>query len=106
MRLPKADGPALQGYFGRVTCRTQSHAAALIGAFREKCDRKPKTVVLTLIEADRDYDRVSLDLAKDFKKWPIPVRILCALRFCCTVLLRFGESRDWSQLDIFDSDKT
>jgi hypothetical protein len=46
---------------------TQSHAAVLIGTFREKCDRKPKTVVVTLIEADREYDRVSLDLAKDFK---------------------------------------
>jgi hypothetical protein len=46
---------------------TQSHAAVLIGTFREKCDRKPKTVVVTLIEVDREYARVSLDLAKDFK---------------------------------------
>src|ERR1700693_3910151 len=46
---------------------TQSHGGVLIGTFREKCDRKPKTVVVTLIEADREYDRVSLDLAKDFK---------------------------------------
>ena len=47
---------------------TQSRAPALIGNFREKCDRKPETVVVTLIEGDREYDRVSLDLAKDFKK--------------------------------------
>jgi hypothetical protein len=38
-----------------------------MGRFREKCDRKPETVVVTLIEADREYDQVSLDLAKDFK---------------------------------------
>ena len=85
---------------------TQSHAGVLIGTFREKCDRKPKTVVVTLIEADREYDRVSLDLAKDFKKWPIPALTLCALRFCCTVLLRFGEGIDWRRRDIFDSAET
>jgi hypothetical protein len=74
-----------------------------MGTFREKCDREPKTVVVILIEADREYDRVSLDLAKDFKKWPIPALRLSALRFCCTVLLRFGEGIDGSRLDIFDS---
>jgi hypothetical protein len=47
---------------------TESRAPVLIGNFREKCDRKPETVVVTLIEGDREYDRVSLDLAKDFKK--------------------------------------
>jgi hypothetical protein len=46
---------------------TQSRAPVLGGSLREKCDRKPKTVVVTLIEADQEYDRVSLDLAKDFK---------------------------------------
>jgi hypothetical protein len=50
---------------------TQSRAPVLIGALLEKCDRKPKTVVVTLVEADqegeREYDRVSLDLARDFK---------------------------------------
>jgi hypothetical protein len=48
---------------------TQSRAPVLIGNLMEKCDRKPKNVVVTLIEADRnqEYDRVSLDLAKDFK---------------------------------------
>jgi hypothetical protein len=45
---------------------TQSRAPGLFG-LREKCDRKPQTVVVTLIEADREYDRVSLDLARDFK---------------------------------------
>ena len=46
---------------------TQSRAPVLIGEFLEKCDRKPKAIVVTLIEADQEYDRVSLDLAKDFK---------------------------------------
>lgn len=50
---------------------TQSRAPVLIGTLLEKCDRKPKTVVVTLVEADqegeREYDRVSLDLARDFK---------------------------------------
>jgi hypothetical protein len=49
---------------------TQSRAPGLLG-IREKCDRKPKTVVVTLLKAgqerDHEYDRVSLDLAKDFK---------------------------------------
>jgi len=44
---------------------TQSRAPGLLG-IREKCDRKPE-IVVTLIEADQEYDRVSLDLAKDFK---------------------------------------
>ena len=48
---------------------TQSRAPVLIGSLMEKCDRKPKTVVVTLLEGDQnqEYDRVSLDLAKDFK---------------------------------------
>jgi hypothetical protein len=47
---------------------TQSRAPLLIGTFREKCDRKPETVVVSLVEGDQELDRVSLDLAKDFKK--------------------------------------
>src|SRR5229473_7765373 len=47
---------------------TQSRAPVLIGTLLEKCDRKPKTVVVTLVEADqegeREYNRVSLDLAR------------------------------------------
>ena len=48
---------------------TQSHAPVLIGNVMEKCDRKPKRVVVTLLEIDQnqEYDRVSLDLAHDFK---------------------------------------
>jgi hypothetical protein len=49
---------------------TQSRAPGLLSVW-EKCDRKPKTVVVTLLKADQErdheYDRVSLDLAKDFK---------------------------------------
>jgi hypothetical protein len=46
---------------------TQSRAPVLNGTFLEKCDRKPKTVIVTLMEGDQEYDRVSLDLAKDFE---------------------------------------
>jgi hypothetical protein len=31
-----------------------------------KCDRKPKTVVVTLLSGDQQADQVSLDLLKDF----------------------------------------
>jgi hypothetical protein len=47
---------------------TQSRAPVLIGSLREKCDRKPETVVVTLVEGDQEYDRSSLELARDFKK--------------------------------------
>ena len=33
----------------------------------EKCNRKPRTVNATLIDADQEYDPVSLDFAKDFR---------------------------------------
>jgi len=48
---------------------TQSRAPVLIGSLMEKCDRKPKAVVVTLLESDQnqEYDHVSLDLANDFK---------------------------------------
>ena len=41
----------------------------LMGSLLEKCDRKPKTMVVTLLQGDQnqEYDRVSLDLTKDFK---------------------------------------
>lgn len=51
----------------QVPFLTQSRAPVLIGTLREKCDRRPKTVVVTLIKADQEYDRVYLDLAEDFK---------------------------------------
>jgi hypothetical protein len=49
---------------------TQSRAPVLNGNLFEKCDRKPKTVVVTLLGGDlgQEYDRVFLDLMKDFKK--------------------------------------
>jgi hypothetical protein len=48
---------------------TQSHRPGLIGEWREKCDRKPETVVVTLMGGDplQEYDRVSLKLSSDFK---------------------------------------
>lgn len=45
---------------------TQSRGP-LLGSLRQKCDRKPKSVVITLVERDQEYDRVSLDFPKDFK---------------------------------------
>jgi len=41
-----------------------------VGTFREKCDRRPETVIVTLVGRDpaHEYDRVSLELARDFKK--------------------------------------
>ena len=45
---------------------TQSSRPLLVN-LPEKCDRKPETVVVTLVEANHEYDHVSLDLATDFK---------------------------------------
>ena len=48
---------------------TQSRAPFLNGTIpAQKCARKPKTIVVLLIANDQEYDRVSLDMAKDFKK--------------------------------------
>src|SRR5216683_255234 len=49
---------------------TQSRRPLLVGTFREKCDRRPETVIVTLVGGDlaHEYDRVSLELARDFKK--------------------------------------
>ena len=53
----------------RISFLTQSRAPVLMGNLMEKCDKKPKTVVVTLLEGDQnqEYDRVSLDLERDFK---------------------------------------
>jgi hypothetical protein len=50
----------------RIPFLTQSRTPVLgLGSF--KCNLRPKTVVVTLLADDREYDRVSLDWAKDFK---------------------------------------
>jgi hypothetical protein len=48
---------------------TQSRAPVFNGSLFEKCDRKPKAVVVTLLGGGQhaEYDRVSLDLISDFK---------------------------------------
>jgi hypothetical protein len=46
---------------------TQSRRPVLMGSLREKCDRKPKTVTITLVEDDQELDRVSLEFARDFR---------------------------------------
>ena len=53
----------------RVPFFTQSRAPFLNGIIPpEKCARKPNTVVVSLMDSGQEYDRVSLDMAKDFKK--------------------------------------
>ena len=49
---------------------TQSRRPVLIGEWRQKCDRKPETVVVTLMGGNplQEYDRVSLKLSSDFKQ--------------------------------------
>lgn len=49
---------------------TESRKPLLVGTFREKCNRKPVTVIVTLLGGDpsQQYDRVSLSLAADFRK--------------------------------------
>lgn len=47
---------------------TQSRKPLLLGNLRERCDRRPKTVVVTLTEEGRQYDQLSLDVAREFKK--------------------------------------
>ncbi len=47
---------------------TQSRRPVVNGIL-EKCSRRPKSVVVTLVrsEQDQEFDRVSLDFARDFK---------------------------------------
>jgi len=45
---------------------TQSRGPIINGAFA-KCNRRPRTVVVTLADDNQEYDRVVLDFAKDFK---------------------------------------
>jgi len=53
----------------RIPFITQSRAPFLNGGIPpEKCARKPNTIVVSLVDNDQEYDRVSLDMAKDFKK--------------------------------------
>ena len=67
------------GESGDVTVEDGSFASRFCSSHRavhhpegsippEKCARKPKTIVVSLIANDQEYDRVSLDMAKDFKK--------------------------------------
>lgn len=47
---------------------TQSHRPVVNGIL-DKCGRRPKTVMVTLVGryGGHEYDRVSLDFAKDFR---------------------------------------
>jgi hypothetical protein len=68
-KLGESGEVTVEGGFFRlqIPFLTQSPPPALFGNVLEKCERKPKTVFVTLREADKEDDRVSLDLAKDFK---------------------------------------
>ena len=49
--------------------QSRAHAHFLNGSLPpDKCTRKPTTIVVSLIANDQEYDSVSLDMAKDFKK--------------------------------------
>jgi hypothetical protein len=49
--------------------QSRAHAHFLNGSIPpDKCTRKPTTIVVSLIANDQEYDSVSLDMAKDFKK--------------------------------------
>ncbi len=49
--------------------QTRAHAHFLNGSIPpDKCTRKPTTIVVSLIANDQEYDRVSPDMATDFKK--------------------------------------
>jgi hypothetical protein len=48
---------------------TRSRSPFLNGTIPpEKCARKPETIVVSLMENDQEYDRISLKMDKDFKK--------------------------------------
>jgi len=44
----------------------------------EKCTQKPKTVVVSLIANNQEYDHVSLDMAQDFQKIELSTYVLRA----------------------------
>jgi hypothetical protein len=46
---------------------TQSRKPVLMGNLGEKCNRKPKTVVVTLMEGDHECELRSLDFSRDFQ---------------------------------------
>jgi hypothetical protein len=47
---------------------TQSRKPVLLGTLREKCDRRPTEVIVTLSAGDQRFDQLSLDLTREFKK--------------------------------------
>ena len=49
----------------KVPFYTQSRGPVVNGQF-EKCNRKPKTVIVSLVQDDHQYGRISLDFARDF----------------------------------------
>jgi len=50
----------------KIPFYTQSRAPLLNGNLGEKCNRKPISVIVSLVAGEHEYDRISLDLAKDF----------------------------------------
>src|SRR6266849_1925783 len=57
--------------------QSRAHAHFLNGSIPpDKCTRKPKTIVVSLIANDQEYDRISLDMDKDFKKIELSAYVL------------------------------
>jgi hypothetical protein len=54
----------------KVPFYTQSRGPVVNGLF-EKCNRKPKTVIVRLLQGDEERDSKTLDLVKDFDS-PFP----------------------------------
>jgi hypothetical protein len=54
----------------KVPFYTQSREPVVNGLF-EKCNRKPKTVIVRLLQGDEQHDSKTLDILKDFES-PFP----------------------------------
>jgi len=64
------DAPVENGTFSiSIDFLTQSRKPFVVNGILEKCNRRPRTVIVRLVERDQDheYDRVTLDFAKDFR---------------------------------------
>jgi hypothetical protein len=55
----------------KVPFYTQSRGPTVVNGLLEKCNRKPKTVIVTLLQGDEEHDSKTLNLVKDFDS-PFP----------------------------------
>lgn len=66
-KLGESGDVTVEGGAFRIQIPFLTQSRASNGLWPEKCNRKPRSIVVTLINDDQEYDRVSLDLAKEFK---------------------------------------